>query len=537
MCEIICAAIDSGQLRKEDIQMEFEQKEFHSVVAKERKQVQITIDQDCNVPDTKADIDRMIQTKGKVNLAETELMVDQVRMKGEFVFQGLYATTDTKTFLEALDLALPFEEFIRMEGAVPTDYMKVEYVIDDINVRLINSRKLSIRILLTLSLQLNEEMKEEGIIDILDEDVSLFKKEIQVTDVIVNKKDVARIKEELVLPANKSNIYQILWEQISLEDVQGKLGNAKIEIQGDMNVFVLYIGEDDQTPVQYVRWTIPINTEIECLECEPGMIGKVNISLGSEELEIRPDMDGEERIILLEGILDCNIKIYEDRNLSYVFDAYTRKCVLTPIYKEVMFETLLGKNKATMKLEDQFQLEENQGNMLQVLSVRGNCNIDEQERKENGIEVEGVVISSVLFLTTDDMLPVASADYVQPFTYLIEAKSLDENVDYQLDIGLDRILATPVEGNKIELKARVVFDLISFCKKNEKVMVDVKEEPLDYEYLQKLPGIVGYRVKPGDTLWSIAKKFYTTVDGIREQNDIKEEIKPGDKIIIVKEIQ
>ena len=33
--------------------MDFNKKDFYGIVAKERKQVQITIDQDCNVPDTK----------------------------------------------------------------------------------------------------------------------------------------------------------------------------------------------------------------------------------------------------------------------------------------------------------------------------------------------------------------------------------------------------------------------------------------------------------------------------------------------------
>ena len=59
---------------------------------------------------------------------------------------------------------------------------------------------------------------------------------------------------------------------------------------------------------------------------------------------------------------------------------------------------------------------------------------------------------------------------------------------------------------------------------------------MDYEELQKIPGIVGYIVKDGDTLWSIAKRYFTTVDDIRDQNEGIEEVKPGDKLLIVKEI-
>ena len=37
-------------------------------------------------------------------------------------------------------------------------------------------------------------------------------------------------------------------------------------------------------------------------------------------------------------------------------------------------------------------------------------------------------------------------------------------------------------------------------------------------------------------MWSIAKTYFTMVESIREQNEEVSEIKPGDKLLIVKEI-
>ena len=64
--------------------MDFNKKDFYGIVAKERKQVQITIDQDCNVPDTKPDVEKMIQTKGLVIMQETEMMVSGSRENSIF---------------------------------------------------------------------------------------------------------------------------------------------------------------------------------------------------------------------------------------------------------------------------------------------------------------------------------------------------------------------------------------------------------------------------------------------------------------------
>lgn len=517
--------------------MDFDKKEFYGIVVKTKKQMQITIDQDCNVADTKPDIEKMIQTRGMVKIQETEMMVDRVRIKGEFIFQGLYGTNDTSTLLESLEYSLPFEEYVHIEGVLPSDYIKVRYTVDDINTVLINSRKISIRVLLTFSFQITEEMKESGIVAIHDEKASVLTKEVQITDLIINKKDIARLKEELILPANKANIYQILWSQIDMEDLQAKVEEHLIRIQGEMRVFVLYLGEDAQMPVQYARWEVPVDTQLECYECLSGMIGRIGMVTGTQQLEIRPDEDGEERIISLDVTIDCDIKIYEDHKVAYIDDGYSMEKTLVPEYHMFDFETLVGKNQAIMKVTKRFATGQEAGKLLQVLSVKGNATIDDIEMTKQGLSVEGVWMADVLFLSTEDMTPVMSSSYMEPFTFFIETKNLTGNEDYQLDLRVDQIIATPTEGDEIEIRISVLFDFIAFSKSRQRLMIDVKEGPLDYEKIRKIPGIVGYVVKDGDTLWSIAKVYFTTVDSIREQNEDISEIKPGDKLLIVKEME
>ena len=66
---------------------------------------------------------------------------------------------------------------------------------------------------------------------------------------------------------------------------------------------------------------------------------------------------------------------------------------------------------------------------------------------------------------------------------------------------------------------------------------EIGEEPLDMEQLQNRPGLVGYITKEGDDLWQIAKENHTTIRDIMETNGWKEkELKPGDTILIVKQV-
>jgi LysM repeat protein len=60
-------------------------------------------------------------------------------------------------------------------------------------------------------------------------------------------------------------------------------------------------------------------------------------------------------------------------------------------------------------------------------------------------------------------------------------------------------------------------------------------EPLDMEKKAASPGMVGYVVGKGDTLWSIARRYYATTDSIRRINELSDDdIKEGDRLLIMK---
>lgn len=57
------------------------------------------------------------------------------------------------------------------------------------------------------------------------------------------------------------------------------------------------------------------------------------------------------------------------------------------------------------------------------------------------------------------------------------------------------------------------------------------------EALQESPGIIGYIAKEEDRLWDIAKENFTTISDIVSTNQLSsEQIKAGDKILIIKTV-
>ena len=69
-------------------------------------------------------------------------------------------------------------------------------------------------------------------------------------------------------------------------------------------------------------------------------------------------------------------------------------------------------------------------------------------------------------------------------------------------------------------------------------MESLEELPWDMEQIRNMPGITIYYVQPGDTLWDIAKEFYTTVENIQEMNQLEDEtIMPYQPLLLAKQVE
>ena len=94
----------------------------------------------------------------------------------------------------------------------------------------------------------------------------------------------------------------------------------------------------------------------------------------------------------------------------------------------------------------------------------------------------------------------------------------------------------PKQMSEEEVKAVLAFH--GFFKRSGQMEMiqNVRIEPIDMEEAAKRPSIVGYLVKDGDDLWTLAKRYSTTMNAIKEVNEVSgEQIKPGDRLLIFKE--
>ena len=523
--------------------MELSTIKLHSMRQIGRAESQITLDDDYNVPDYRPDIVKIIKEWGELKLDEVKPAVGAVWIKGKLIFRVLYRSDQERGKISCLKGELPFQEKLNIEGLSEYDPVRVNGDIEDLTVGVIHSRKLNIRAVVALRAisELPTTQEITGGAEHLDDGCMQLQKNVEVSQLLFAKHDICRQKNELALPSSKPNIREILWKTIELRNVGSRIDSEGIHMSGEILLSVLYQDEEEADRIQWYETTVPLDCgtafELENLANNQDIYYKIQIDDIGRDLEVKPDYDGEERMLLLELQLHLYVRIWQETEIQLLEDVYSLKKNLIPTKGIVRPEQLLMKNDAVCKFVEQMELAENQEKILQICSCEGSAHIDRAEVRKDGVFIEGTLAVQLLYITTDDQMPVGAVEKMYPFEQLVEMPETGQPVQLEQECSIVQLSASMLDQTHAEIKTTIGLNLLAFAIEEMEHIREVKEESFDMSVLQQLPGLVGYIVKKGDTLWNIAKEHHTTIDAVMQTNQKKEEsLRIGEKLLIVKDV-
>ncbi len=518
--------------------MELVKKNIHMNKLRCKSTLQLTLDDDFNVPDVKPDIDQIITEQGEIKINDIKAMNGKLLVKGVLGFNVLYLNEGEQLPIHNISGEIPFDEVINMDVTCADDEPSVKWDLEDLSTGLINSRKLSVKSIVRLYVAVEDLYDEETAVMVEGpEEVQYINKKIEITDVAVNKKDTFRIKDEITLPANKGSIANILYKDIGLSNVEVRLLDDKFTLKGEVPVFILYTSDSEENPMEYFETELPFSGTIECNGCTEDMIEDITFGIINKSMEIKPDSDGEERVLDLEAILELGIKVYKVEEPEILSDVYCPTKDITPVINRASYENLVIKNNSKYRVADRITVPENQPKILQIMHAQGDIKIDDIIPEDTQLQVEGIIEVNILYISEEDSRPMNSLRGVIPFTQAIELKGMNPDSNYEIKPYIDQLSVMMLDSNEIEVKSIINLNAIVFDLITESIITDIEVADLDMDKLQAMPGIIGYIVKKDDSLWKIAKKYYTTVDSIKEINNMDDDrIAEGDKLIIMKKV-
>lgn len=518
--------------------MELINKDIHMNRMGSKQELQVTLDYDFNVPDIKPDVDKIVRQQGNIILTDTKMSQNKYIIEGNLEFSVLYVSFGDGRMVHGITGKLPFSESVVWEKDGASE-ISVKPMLEDLSVILVNSRKLSIRCIVTFICESWENnVISVGVdVDTIPEDGFEIEKQQQLVNIsklTVSTKDIFRVREELPVTALSHNVEEIIYSDVILEGYDVRLLTGHINFSGVLSMLALYACENGE--IEYMDKEMPFSGDIEVPGIDDNMIEDVEVQIQNYEVNMKPDADRENRIIEVDVVLLLNIKTYEDEQINLLTDCYSTKVGIDVDKQGVVFENIAMKNTNKFRMGERMELSAGEPPVLLICKSLGEVKIDGMEIVPEGVQVWGALEITVLYVSGEDRAPINSVKEVFPYNQVIEMRGISKESRIKLKSSVDSTSVNVMDARHLEMKAQISLCAIAFNPIPASIIVKCNVVDEDNASWRRLPGIIGYFAQDGEQMWDVAKKYNTTMDSLKKINNLDRDVlKEGDRLIIVTE--
>lgn len=492
----------------------------------------IMIQEDVNVMDVNPDMRQVLTEKMNVQITGVESLDKKVEIGGNLCYEILYLAEDGKESICSMKGTISFSEQLLADSVKAGDRIHISTQIEDIKVEMIHSRKCSVMAVIQFNLRPCETRGVEIATGVEENTEVECKKECyHMTELVKKQKDIFRIKDEIELQQKYPNMKKMIWWDIQFMNVEFRSFDDKISLQGERKCFFLYESEDDT--VEYLEHVMPFSGTLECDGCKEHMITDIEYQMGNMQVEIMPDYDGECRVIAIDGCLDLDIGLYEEKELNVLADLYGVNCEVECKKEALGIKNITTKTQNRAKVSGKFVLARQDAPIHQILYTKGTVKVDESHVDDSGLMVHGTLLYEILYRTEEGQICVLTRKL--PYEAHVDNLGMTQNHYYKLNAYLEQLIISFADEQQWDVKAVVCIKLLALECNTCYAITDFEKKPLDVQKRKMLPSMIICAVGEGDTLWNLGKKYHVSLDRIRQMNELSSDtLETGQKLLLVR---
>lgn len=490
------------------------------------KQETIDVQGDMIVPDSKPDILSTLTTSGVVSVYKKEIQNGRVRIDGNVNVYIMYLADSSEDRARGLNTSLDFSENFVISDCTQDMRAELEIYIKNIECKVLNGRKINIKVTLETKIKVYAGEETEIICDLNDENIQVLRPTHKVDSLIGAGETKAYIKETVNIDS-KDNLAEILKCNLRIINKDIKISYNKILAKAEVELKIVYLTEENQ--IRAITCNLPVVGFIDMQNVTENSICDVHYQV--KNIIIKPN-PVEEHSIYVEIEMGISAECYEEKEINLIEDLYSTCSNIEFNKKRITTTSNKMKRQETLNVSSRLNMPEIIGNEL--IDVDAQPTITKITKSNSKVMCEGELQLTFLY-SEEGQMQVNAKNATLPFEMTLDNIENAENMDIMPSVEVQSSNCKP-EGGAVDCNADLRFDVDLQENRNLDIIDEISEseleDPQDYS-------VVIYIVKKGDTLWKIAKRFRSTVDDIARVNGIENpnRILEGEKLYIPKTVR
>ena len=483
------------------------------------------------IPDTHPDVQEVLAVEAKTMVTNKEVVGDKVMLEGKVEYTVLYIPREDSMVIDSVNYTEKFTSYLELDEGEHKIVCEVECKVEHIGAKIMNERKISIDGVLAFNWEVYKSIEFDFVKDIESTDNIQVLRKNESINRLASSKDVELLGKSMIrVGMDKPQVGKILKCTMMLHKKEVKVAEDKIYLGCYCKINILYMGVDSKEIIS-LEDDVYLSKDEEMIGISSNMIPSVSYEIENSDLGLEEDDLGEVRIINVEFSVKANSKVFSDENIEIIKDAYSPALSLELVKDEYEIGVIHGSQSNESIIKDNIYIKEDDLKPEHIIGAIGNAIITDKKILDNKVSVEGVVKVNVIYKTTSEEQGFAQVEGDIPFTVVLDINGVEEGMKALANCDLDGIEAT-LEANTIAVKLSLSINAKVCSATNKEFISDVIES--DEEIKEKEASIIIHVVSKGDSLWSLAKKYNTTVKELVDLNSLENEdnINVGDKLII-----
>lgn len=384
-------------------------------------------------------------------------------------------------------------------------------VIKRIETKVLNGRKINVKI----TLEIGVKVYCNDTIDFISnmncmEDIQVLNNEREINSLVGNGMTKVYAKDTVTVDT-QDEIAEIMKINTKIINRDIKLSYNKVLAKADADIDIMYLTEDNI--IRNIKAQIPVMGFIDIENIADDNICDVDYKI--KNMIAKPN-NSDSHSIYIEEEIEIMCFAYETKSINIIEDMYSISSNLNFTQKEI--QTVCDKNnfKENCNVKEQISIGE-----IQVENI---CNADiiptivNMNVRNGKIIYEGELNIEFLYNSNNGLNFTSNKI---PFNFEVVSENVNENNKISTNIDIAKC-AFDVNGTTMDINVELEFNISS--SKDEIINI-IEEISLEENKDNNIYSMIIYFVKPGDTLWKIAKNFKSTIEDITRINGIEDKNK------------
>ena len=474
----------------------------------------IEVNGDIIVPDIKPDIVSIINTNGIGYVYKEESNTGRVRVDGNLDTYIVYLADNGET--RSIQNTLTFSESMEGSNIKETSYLKHQVELETIEAKVLNERKISIsgKVRIKVEAFEKEEIEIPSALENL-ENVEVLKENCEIKSLIEVNKIKTSIKEDIAID-NSYEAVEILKTDIQIKNFENKISYNKVLAKADAEVKIIFLTEDNK--IGLANAEIPIMSFIDINNITDNDICDINYSIRNMLFKVNSK---EMHSISCQIDFDISCEAYQIKSLEIVEDMYGVKNNIDFTRRDIQVEIARSEENQTIDMNERVLVED----VLNILDVNHRVDVIGSTKVGSYFNYE-CELKLEFYYEADNRNGLNVKNINLPFMVKFEG----EEKNLQFSITKKQFT---ISNENVDCEVEILAKQVDSCLKKISIMDNIEVSPLEEENEYKM---FMYFVKPGDSIWKIAKKFKVPMCDIAKLNNIEDmnKIDVGQRLYIMR---